>query len=79
MYTRVQELAELYRSRNGGHSIVCRELLGLKKAEGSPQASQRTAAYYQKRPCPKLVHLAANLVEEYMASHPLPLSSPPFA
>ena len=70
MYARVQELAKQYASQNGGNSIVCRELLGLKQAEGSPQASARTADYYQKRPCPKLVHLAADLVEAYLSSHP---------
>lgn len=70
IYTRVQELAQDYQMQNGGHSIVCRELLGLKQAEGSPQASQRTDTYYKKRPCPQLVRLAADLVAEYLASHP---------
>lgn len=70
IYTRVQELAEQYRSQNGGNSIVCRELLGLTKAEGSPQASLRTAEYYRKRPCPQLVRLSADLLAEYLKAHP---------
>lgn len=71
LYTEVQALAEQYRQRNGGNSIVCRVLLGLDKAEGSPVASPRTAEYYQKRPCPELVRLAADLLDEYIAAHPL--------
>lgn len=70
-YTEVQALAEQYRQRNGGGSIVCRELLGLDKAEGSPVASTRTAEYYKKRPCPELVRLAADLMAEYIEQHPL--------
>jgi len=70
-YTEVQALAEQYRQRNGGGSIVCRELLGLDKAEGSPVASARTAEYYKKRPCPELVRLAADLMAEYIEQHPL--------
>ncbi len=72
LYTEVQALAERYRTENGGGSIVCRELLGLAKAEGSPVASPRTPEYYKKRPCPELVRLAANILDEYIAAHPLP-------
>ena len=72
LYTEVQALAERYRTENGGGSIVCRELLGLAKAEGSPVASPRTPEYYKKRPCPQLVRLAADILDEYIAAHPLP-------
>ena len=68
-YTIVQEMARKYREAQG--SIVCKELLGLSKAEGSPVASARTAEYYKKRPCPDLVEFAANMMEEYIAEHPL--------
>lgn len=71
-YTEIQALAKQYKQRNGGGSIVCRELLGLAKAEGSPVASPRTADYYKKRPCPELVRLAADIMAEYMETHPLP-------
>lgn len=71
-YTEIQALAKQYKQRNGGGSIVCRELLGLAKAEGSPVASPRTADYYKKRPCPELVRLAADIMAEYMEAHPLP-------
>ena len=72
LYTEVQALAERYRTENGGGSIVCRELLGLAKAEGSPVASPRTPEYYKKRPCPQLVRLAADILDEYIAALPLP-------
>ena len=70
-YTDVQALAAEYKARNGGSSIICRELLGLQKAEGSPVASPRTPEYYKKRPCPELVRLAADIMAEYIEKHPL--------
>lgn len=77
MYALVQQAAEQYRSRNGGGSIVCRELLGLKQAEGSPVASPRTGEYYRKRPCPQLIRLAGDLMEEYINAHPIPAPPEP--
>ena len=71
LYTDVQALATEYKARNGGSSIICRELLGLQKAEGSPVASPRTPEYYKKRPCPELVRLAADIMAEYIEQHPL--------
>ena len=71
LYTDVQALAAEYKARNGGNSIICRELLGLQKAEGSPVASPRTPEYYKKRPCPELVRLAADIMAEYIEQHPL--------
>lgn len=77
-YKEIQDLAKIYREENGGNSIVCRELLGLKKADGSNcvgntteswVAEKRTADYYQKRPCPKLVKLAAEITQSYIESH----------
>ena len=77
LYAEVQALAEQYRSRNCGGSIVCRELLGLKQAEGSPVASPRTGEYYRKRPCPQLIRLAGDLMEEYINAHPIPAPPEP--
>ena len=70
MYALVQQAAEQYRTRNGGGSIICRELLGLARPEGTPQAEARTLEYYKKRPCPELVALAAQILEEWLAEHP---------
>ena len=71
LYTDVQALAAEYKARNGKGSIICRELLGLKQAEGSPVASPRTAEYYKKRPCPELVRIAADIMAEYIEQHPI--------
>ena len=71
MYALVQEAAEQYRSRNGGN-IICRELLAKAGAApaGGTAAEERTADYYKKRPCPELVALAAQILEEWLAEHP---------
>lgn len=68
-YAIIQELARQFKEKSGG-SIVCRELLGLKQAEGTFVPQKRTAEYYQKRPCPELVAMAAELVETYIQTHP---------
>lgn len=47
-YALVQQLAEEFRKRNG--SMICAELLGLKKPEGSSTPEARTEQYYAKRP-----------------------------
>ncbi|MCD8019939.1 MAG: C-GCAxxG-C-C family protein [Clostridiales bacterium] len=65
-YADIQELAERYKTQNGGNSIICKELLGLKKPEGTSVASVRTAEYYKKRPCLELVRLAAEIMEGYI-------------
>ena len=70
IYALVQQAAEQYRTRNSGGSIICRELLGLARPEGTPQAEARTPEYYKKRPCPELVALAAQILEEWLAEHP---------
>ena len=76
MYALVQQAAEQYRTRNGGGSIICRELLGLQAAEGSPVASPRTPEYYKKRPCPELCRMAADILAEYIAAHPITNRNP---
>ena len=68
-YARIQQLAEVYRSSNG--SIVCRDLLGLGQGKSSPNASPRTDEYYKKRPCADLVAEAAQILDDYIAQHPL--------
>ena len=69
-YQRIQQLAKAYEEENG--SIVCRELLGLREKRQEPIPEKRTEQYYKKRPCPKLVQMAAAIMEQYMAEHPLP-------
>ena len=72
MYALVQQTAEQYRTRNGGGSIICRELLAKAGAApaGGTAAEDRTADYYKKRPCPELCRICADLCAEFIAAHP---------
>ena len=67
LYKQVQELAEQFRAENG--SIICREI--LKNPPSDPNPSPRTAEYYAKRPCAKMVMTAARLMDEFIAQHPV--------
>ena len=68
-YARIQELAAAFEKANG--SIVCRELLGLTVKKEAPIPQERTAEYYKKRPCKELVGMAAEILEKYIAAHPV--------
>ena len=69
IYNRVQTVANKFREENG--SIVCRELLGLSiKGADSPVPEKRTNEYYKKRPCPELVAMAADILDEYLKNNP---------
>lgn len=67
LYARVRGLAEKFKEENG--SIICREL--LKNIPTDPNPSPRTAEYYAKRPCARMVMVAAKLVDEFMENNPL--------
>ena len=69
IYALVQEAAEQYRSRNGGGSIICREI--LKNPPSDPAPTPRTAEFYKNRPCARMVYCAAEILDEYIAAHPL--------
>ena len=66
-YTLVQELSAQFRNEVG--SIVCREI--LKNPPSDPNPTPRTAEFYARRPCAKMVMTAAGLMEEFMEEHPL--------
>ena len=66
-YALVQELAGAFRERNG--SIICREI--LKNPPSTPSPTPRTAEFYKTRPCARMVVCAAELLDEYIAAHPL--------
>ncbi|MGN1105383.1 MAG: C-GCAxxG-C-C family protein [Huintestinicola sp.] len=65
-YQMIQTLAEKFKAQN--RTIICKELLGLEKPEGTHIPEQRTAEYYKKRPCGDLVKDAAEILEEYFIS-----------
>lgn len=66
VYEKVRLIADEFRKVNS--SIVCKELLGLVKPEQSSTPEARTAEYYQKRPCVKIVEDAALATEKILFS-----------
>ena len=66
-YHLVQELAEQFRQQAG--SIICPEI--LKNPPADPNPSPRTAEYYANRPCARMVMLAAEILDRYIAEHPV--------
>ena len=66
LYALVQQLAGQFREKAG--SIVCREI--LKNPPVDPAPTPRTAEYYAKRPCARMVYLAADILEVYIAENP---------
>ena len=64
-YALVQTLAGKFREEVG--SIVCREI--LKDPPSDPNPTPRTAEFYRKRPCARMVLLAGRILDEYMAEH----------
>jgi len=67
LYCRVQALAEKFREQAG--SIICREL--LKNPPSDPNPTPRTEEYYKVRPCARMVMLAAELMDDFIAQNPL--------
>ena len=65
-YALVQNLAGQFRQEAG--SIVCREI--LKNPPSDPNPTPRTAEFYAKRPCARMVILAGRILDAYMAENP---------
>ena len=63
-YKIVQQLAGEFREKHG--SIKCSELLGLRKdAPIEAVPDERTAEYYKKRPCLRMIESAVELFENW--------------
>jgi len=67
LYVDVQALAGRFREECG--SIICREI--LKNPASDPNPTPRTAEFYAKRPCARMVMTAARLLDEFIAEHPI--------
>ena len=65
-YALVQCLAKEFERRNG--SLICAELLGLKKPECVSTPEVRTPQYYAKRPCVKMVEEAARIWIDHLTA-----------
>ncbi len=66
-YQLVQQLAGQFREQVG--SIVCREI--LKNPPSDPNPTPRTEEFYRKRPCTRMVMLAGQILDAYIAEHPV--------
>lgn len=62
-YARIQQVAGWFRDKYG--TILCREL--LTDPATLPVPEDRTPAYYQDRPCLRIVREAADLTARYIA------------
>ena len=67
-YALVQNLAGQFREEVG--SIVCREI--LKNPPSDPNPTPRTAEFYKVRPCARMVLLACQILDRYIAELPIP-------
>lgn len=65
-YADIQRLAADFKAENG--SIICKELLGLSKPEGTHIPEKRTDEYYKKRPCGDLVKIATEILEDFLSN-----------
>ena len=71
-YERIQHLAMRFKEVFGADSYICRDLLDLPiTGADNPNPRDRTTAYYNERPCERLVGIGAAVLEEYMETHPL--------
>ncbi len=66
-YQLVQFLAGKFREESG--SIICRELLNNPPSDPNP--TPRTAEFYRQRPCARFLVLAAGILDDYIAEHPV--------
>lgn len=66
-YELVQRLAADFRQEAG--SIICREI--LKNPPSDPNPTPRTAEFYRTRPCARMLVLAGQVLDAYIAEHPL--------
>lgn len=69
-YALIQSLAERFKERTRGGSIICRELLCALSAEKKAAAdtgstpTARTDEFYKARPCLRFVECAAEILDE---------------
>ena len=62
VYALIRKMCAEFEKREG--SIICRELLGLRKGEDTAEPAVRTEEYYRSRPCIGACRTAAEIVEK---------------
>lgn len=65
-YAMIRYIATEFEKRKG--TVICRELLGIRKGEDLPEPAVRTEEYYRTRPCAALCEMAAQIVDDYSLS-----------
>lgn len=64
LYKLIQNMCAEFEAKQG--TIICRELLGLKKGEDLGEPAVRTEEYYRSRPCVGACRTAAEIAEKYL-------------
>ncbi len=64
LYKLIQTMCAEFEAKEG--TIICRELLGLKKGEDLGEPAVRTEEYYRSRPCIGACRTAAEIAEKYL-------------
>lgn len=67
LYSQVQQLAGSFREQVG--TIICGQILDNPPSDPNP--TPRTEAYYKERPCARMVMIAAEIMEAFIAQHPV--------
>ena len=60
----MQKMCREFEEKEG--SLICRELLGLKKGQDLEEPAVRTEEYYRSRPCVGACRTAAEIAEKYL-------------
>lgn len=68
-YARIQALAAEFKAAHD--TIICRDLLAGLAVTSDPTPEKRTAEYYKVRPCIRFVRTAAEILDRYIAEHPI--------
>ena len=68
IYSRIKEISDKFKEKN--QTIICRELLENVKVTTGSQPEDRTDDYYKRRPCLAHIIFTAQILEEYISSHP---------
>ena len=64
LYQMIQNMCAEFEKAEG--TIICRELLGIRKGEDLAEPSVRTEEYYKSRPCIGACRKAAEIAEKYL-------------
>ena len=64
-YALIQDMAARFKDIHG--TIICREMLEGIESSTDSTPSDRTAEYYKKRPCSKIVYAAAEILDRIIA------------